>query len=306
MFARLDYTRRVNGIRYALCFLALLLSCRTRSPASDGATHRTSMATLDPNAAPVRRVVSLVPSATETLFALGAGDRVVAVSAFDDWPPEATRLPRVGGMTNPSFEAIVSTHPDAIVGVQGPLDMVILDRLQSMGIRVFFPRVESLAEVMTSIDSFGTLVGRRDAAHTLRASINADLTRVRHAVSTQPRVRVIAVFGERPLSVAGPGSWVDEILGVAGGENVVRAGGRYPTLSIEQLLTLAPEVILDMTWQEQASAPLAQSLARYTTLPAVRNGRVLRAADTMLLRPGPRIGAAVLRIAHLLHPEVLP
>ncbi len=277
--------------------------CRGREAREVRGRDRASMAALDPAAAPARRVVSLVPSATETLFALGAGDRVVGVSTYDDWPPEVRALPRVGGMVNPSFEAIVALRPDAVVGVQGPLDVGMLERLQAMGVRVFFPRVESVAEVLASIDAFAALVGRRDAARTLRASIERDLARARAAVAGRPRPRVLAVFGERPLSVAGPGSWVDEILTMAGGENVVRAGGRYPNISVEQVIALAPEVILDMTWHDGDEPALAASLARYTTVPAVRDGRVVRAADPMLLRQGPRLGAAVLRIAKVLHPD---
>jgi iron complex transport system substrate-binding protein len=260
------------------------------------------MQTLDPRHPAARRVVSLVPSATEVLFALGAGDRVVGVSTFDDWPLEATRLPRVGGMLNPSFEAIVALHPDAVVGVQGPMNMAVLERLERMGVRVFMPRVESVAEVLGSLDSFGALVGERERAHRLRTSIDAALTRVRNEVAQRSRVRVLAVFGERPLSVAGVGSWVDEVLTLAGGDNVVREGGRYPTLSLERLIALAPEVILDMTWSEDGTAPLATSLASLRSVPAVRNGRVLRANDTLLLRPGPRIGEAATRIAQMLHP----
>lgn len=275
-------------------------SCRG---ARDGGAARDhgSMSTLDPSAAPARRVVSLVPSATEMLFALGAGERVVGVSAYDDYPPAVTALPRIGGMVNPSFEAIVALRPDAVVGVQGPLDVAVLERLERMGVRVFFPRVESVREVLRSCETFAALVGRRDAGRALRTSIEADLSRVRASVAARPRVRVLAVFGERPLSVAGPGSWVDEILSIAGGENVVRAGGRYPTISVEQVITLAPDVILDMTWGDST---LASSLSRYATVPAVRDGRVVRAGDPMLLRPGPRLGGAVVRIAALLHPGV--
>ncbi len=286
-----------------LAGLALASShCRNAREGS-GARDHASMSTLDASAAPARRIVSLVPSATEMLFALGAGDRVVGVSAYDDHPPEVTRLPRVGGMVNPSFEAIVALRPDAVVGVQGPLDVAVLERLERMGIRVFFPRVESVREVLASCDTFGELVGRRSEAHTLRASLEAELARVRAAVSSRPKTRVLAVFNDRPLSVAGPASWVDEILAIAGGENVIREGGRYPTISVEQVITLAPDVILDMTWGDSA---LASSLARYSTVPAVRDRRVIRAGDPMLMRPGPRLGQAVARIATMLHPGVRP
>ncbi len=279
-------------------------ACRGRAPRRP--SGRAAMTAVDPAAAPARRIITLAPSATEVLFALGAGGRVVGVSSYDDWPPEATRLPRVGAMVNPSFEAIMALRPDAVAGVQGPVDVAVLERLQAAGVRVFFPRAESVAEVLASIEGYAALSGRRDAAAALRASIERDLARARAAVAGRRRPRVLAVFSERPLVTAGPGSWVDELLTVAGGDNVVRAGGRYPSLSLEQLLALAPEVVLDMTWHDDHAAPLAASLARFTTVPAVRDGRVVRAADPMLLRQGPRLGQAALRLAALLHPEAAP
>jgi iron complex transport system substrate-binding protein len=264
------------------------------------------MLTIDPSEAPARRIVTLAPSATEMLFALGAGERVVGVSAYDDWPPEVTRLPRVGAMVNPSFEAIMALRPDALVGVQGPADLSVLERLQRAGVRVFFPRAESVAEVLASIDGYASLVGRREVAAALREAIIGDLERARRAVSGRRRPRVLAVFSDRPMVTAGPGSWVDELLTIAGGDNVVRTGGRYPTLSREQLLVLAPEVILDMTWHDGDTPPLSSALSRFDTIPAVRNGRIVRAADPMLLRQGPRLGRAALRLVTLLHPGVTP
>lgn len=260
------------------------------------------MTRLEPGAPVARRVVSLVPSATETLFALGAGDRVVGVSVFDDFPPEVARLPKVGGMVNPSFEAIVALRPDAVVGTQGPLDLAVLDRLQGMGVRVFFPKVESVSEVRASIDSFAALMGRRDEARALQSRIDLSLARVRAAVGERPRPKVLAVFSQRPMTAAGPGSWVDEILAAAGGTNVVTRGGRYPSLAIEEVLVLAPEVVLDMTWHE-GTGSLAEVLVRYPAIPAVRDHRVIVLHDSMVLRPGPRLGDAVTRIAQALHPD---
>src|SRR5581483_7433109 len=121
------------GVMATALALALVsgAGCRRHHP------HGTVAVNTQPAA---RRIVSLVPSATEMLYALGAGDRVVGASGFDDYPPETRRLPAVGGMVNPSFEAIVALHPDALVGVQGPINRAVVDRLQGMGVRVLFPR----------------------------------------------------------------------------------------------------------------------------------------------------------------------
>ncbi len=124
-------------------------------------------------------MVSLAPSATEVLYALGAGDRVVGVSIFDDFPPEVTRKPRVGGIVNPSFEAIAALRPDALVGVQGPLDRSVLDRVAALGVRLEFPRVESVPEVLSSIDRFAALVGRTREGAALRARVSGGARRGR-------------------------------------------------------------------------------------------------------------------------------
>jgi iron complex transport system substrate-binding protein len=251
--------------------------------------------------APARRIVSLVPSATETLFALGAGDRVVGVSAFCDYPPEVTRLPRVGGLVNPSFEAIMALHPDALVGVQGPLNRAVIDRVEAAGVRTLFPKVESVAEVFTSVDAFAQLLGDASAGQALKRRIEAELSAVRRAVQGRPAPRVVAVFAQRPLVVAAAGSWVDEVLTLAGGRNAITAARPYPMISLEQFLAAQPEVVLDLSWQE-SSGEVALALAPYPTLPAVRDHRIVRITDPAVVRQGPRIGLAARLIARVLHP----
>lgn len=247
--------------------------------------------------------MSLVPSATELLFALGAGDRVVGVSNYCDYPPEAARLPKIGAMVSPSFEAIVALRPDAIVGVQGPVNRAVLERLIGMGVRGVFPRVESMEDVHASIDVFAALVGRQAEGQTLHARIREEVARVETAVRGRPRPKVLAVFGQRPLVVSGPGSWFDEVLRIAGGQNVVGVGGnRYPMVSIEQVLAWQPDVVIDLTWHENNGA-LETAWASYTTVPAVAHHKVFRMDDPMMVRQGPRIGQAALALARRLHPE---
>ncbi len=285
----------------ALLALDIVSGCHRRSGASSGGALRD--ARVEPAA---RRIVSLVPSATETLYALGAGDRIVGGSGFDDYPPEAAHLPAVGGMISPSFEAIVALHPDALVGVQGPINRAVIDRVHAMGVRVLFPEVESIAEVQSSIDLFAALVHREEAAQALHARIAGDIARVRTAVRGKIRPRVLAVFSQRPMVVAGPGSWFDEILAIAGGDNVVPGtSNRYPMASIEQVLGWSPEYVIDLTWHEN-SGTLADAWATRTTVPAVRDHHVVRIANPVLIRQGPRIGEAATILAHALHPDAVP
>lgn len=250
-----------------------------------------------------RRIVSIVPSATEVLFALGAGDRVVGRSDYDDYPPAVTHLPSVGGMVNPSYEAIVALHPDALVGVQGPFNRSVIDRVQGMGVRVLFPKVESMAEVQTSIDLFAALVHREDAAQALHAHIAAGIAHVRSAVNGKARPRVLAVFSQHPLVVAGVGSWFDEILAIAGGQNVVPAtGNHYPMASIEQVLSWAPDYVIDLTWHNDTGT-LSDAWASYATLPAVRDHHFVRLTDPVMIRQGPRIAEAATVLGRALHPD---
>lgn len=289
-------------LRRAVLSLSLLLAasgCRGREPSR--AALPESFTVVDDRAPAPRRVVCLVPSATELVFALGAGDRVVGVSTYDDYPPEVTRLPRIGGMTNPSFEGIAALRPDAVVGVEGPTDLTALRRLRSLGIRVVVPRVESIEEVLSGVDLFGRLLRRAPEAASLRRRIEGELDAVRARVANRPRPRTLVVLGRRPLVVAGPGSWIDEVLTLSGGANVVTAGGRYPTIPRESLSALAPEAILDLTGH--AGGAQLQGELDGVDLPAVRNRRVTTLSDPMFLRPGPRVTEAARQIAAALHPD---
>ncbi len=280
----MNFTRRRFMVSTATAFALTMAGCARRTP----------------RGGPVRRIVTLGPNATEILFALGAGDRVVGVSRYDDYPLEAMRLPRVGGLLDPSFEAIVALRPDAVVGAQGPLNRTVLERIEQLGVRTVFPRVESVAEIGAAIETFAALVDRRDAARVLRASIDRDIAVVRSSVASRSAPRVLAVFGQRPISVAGPGSFVNELLALANGRNVVSSGPSWPTLALEAILELAPEVILDMTGMERLGS-LAEAWSAYRAIPAIRDGRVVRLDDPMLLRPGPRVARALEVYARAVH-----
>lgn len=276
----------MRALSVSLCLAIAASGCRARAPGRDAAVV-------------ARRVVSLAPSATEILYALGAGEQVVGVSIFDDFPPEVSRRPRVGGIVNPSFEAIAALRPDALVGVQGPIDRSVLARVEAMGVRLEFPRTESIAELLLSVDRFAALVGRREAGAALRARIRGELDGVSRALAERPRVRVIAAFSAQPLVVAGRGSWVDELLRVAGGENAIETPSRYPTVSVEVILRAAPAVILDLSPEMGGGGDLASALGAHGATPP----RVIPLRDNVFLRPGPRVGEAARRLSRALHPD---
>jgi len=281
---------------------------RTNNPRPDAApATRTDATDAGP---PARRIVSLVPNVTEMLFALGAGDRVVGVSALCDLPPEVTRLPRVGTMVNPSTEAILALNPDAVVGVLGPYAPAALDPIRRRGVRMLFPSVETLADVRAALRSLAALVGDPAAADRFLARMDAELAQVREKVQGRRRVRAVVVVSETPSVVAGHGSWTDEMFTLAGGENPVANVNRFPALSREQVLGATPEVIVDLTslqgatatlesvWTADAGAPIPDAA------PLPPPGRFVRLTDTALIRPGPRVVEAVKLAGRALHPDL--
>jgi iron complex transport system substrate-binding protein len=257
-------------------------------------------------AAPVgasSRIVSLAPSTTEILFALGAGGRVVGVSRFCDYPAAAARLPRVGGFNDPSLEAVLALRPTLVTGARGPGNRGAVDRLSAQQIETYFPEDHSLADVRAAIRGLGARTAHATDADALVAGIDRHLLAIRAALAGRPRPRVLLVFGRRPLSVAGPQTFADEMLRAAGGDNVVVSGPAYPTLGIERVLELAPDVILEAGMVAGVDGDF--DWARYPSIPAVRDGRVRRFEDDRVLRPGPRVADGVAVLARLLHPGMV-
>lgn len=262
-------------------FALLALGCSRRPPARRPAR--------------ITRVVSLAPSVTEVLYALGASARVVGVTTFDDFPPEVRGKPKVGGIVNPSFEAITALRPDAVFGVQGPIDRSVLDRLAANGVVTEFPKVESIPELLASVDRFAALLDRRAEGASLRLRIESELREVSRASSSRPRVRALAVFSAQPLVVAGRGSWIDEVLGVAGGVNAMHTGARYPSVSVEVILRAAPSIVLDLS-TEMGGGDVRAAITAH----GARAPRIVALRDAVFLRPGPRVGEAARRLAAVL------
>jgi iron complex transport system substrate-binding protein len=248
--------------------------------------------------------VSLAPNLTEVLFALGAGDQVVGVSAFSTEPPEARRRPVVGGDINPSLERIVGLRPDLVLTAttaNRPLDA---ERLTRLGLPVYVSRAERMTLVPATIRAVGRLVGREAAGEALARTVEGEVAAVVAAVRDVPRRSVLFVLWEQPLMVVAGGNHVDDLLALAGGANVAReAPGSFPRYSMEEILVRQPEVILIATHGTEPDASLQRRWSRWDTLRAVREQRVHAIDGNPVLRPGPRIGQGLAMLARLLHPE---
>jgi iron complex transport system substrate-binding protein len=243
-----------------------------------------------------RRVVSLNPSLTATLLALGAGDRLVGVDDYSARQlPSVRALPAVGGLFNPSLEAIVGLSPDLVVLVPSAQQRELRERLEALHVEVLSLPNITLAELLASIETLGARVGRAEAARTRVKEIRAAWQATAAQSAKRPRVRAVLVLQRDPLYLVGKGSFIDEMLAAAGAENLASAfADPYPRASLEWLIAAAPELILDAS--EDAQEPGAY-WARWPSLPAVAKGRVQRLAAAEITLPGPYPERSLARVA---------
>ncbi|MGH7541845.1 MAG: ABC transporter substrate-binding protein, partial [Gemmatimonadota bacterium] len=259
-------------------------------------------------AAPVQRIVSLVPSLTEVLLALGAGDRIAGRTEFDD-DPRLVGVPSVGAAVPPSLEAIAALSPDLVVGWMLPGEEEAWRRLAALGIPVYRAEVETVADVRRHVGRFGRLLGLETEAAALSRRIGASLDSVASRVAGRARPSVLYVVWPDPPQTAGPGTYLDSLIAVAGGRNVFGdVAARWPTVSLEEVVRRRPDVLVIGSSTRDAlpggGGPLAGLRASpgWRELEAVRAGRVLVVPSDLFDRPGPRVGEAARRLAAFLHP----
>jgi iron complex transport system substrate-binding protein len=259
------------------------------------------------------RVISLVPSVTEMIFAMGAGSIVVGVSSYDHYPPEVERLPRLGALVDPDFERILTLRPDLVI-VYGSQDDLVR-RLTAAHIASFSYQNGGLDNVTATVRRLGDELGRRADADQLAARIESGLDRVRQAVSGRPRPRTALIFGReggslRGLYASGGVGFLHDLVELAGGDDAF-ADVRRENLQVstEMLLARRPDVIIEIHasegWTPTRLAEERHVWDALPALPAVRANRVYLLADNSLSIPGPRVVDVAERFARLLHPDAL-
>jgi cobalamin transport system substrate-binding protein len=272
-----------------LFFLALLAA---------GCSRRT-VATGTP-----RRIVSLGPATTEALFAIGAGDRVVARSRYCDWPPEVTKLPALGGI-EPDVETILQLQPDLVVGPSGGWSQRLSATLASHGIATWFPAdSSSLADVDALVQSLGERTGHSQEATRVVERIHATEHAVEQGVASEPRPHVLFVVDVAPVYAAGPRTFAGEMLREAGAENALPADTGWTAVGFERIVEIDPDVVVDASSGDTATpSTITSESPGWSGVRAVREGRVIRLHDHRVLTPGPRIGEGLAVLARALHPD---
>ncbi len=242
-----------------------------------------------------QRLISLAPSVTETLFALGLGDRVVGVGDYTFWPAEATKKPRIGGLIDPNLERITALRPDLAVLL--PSEKDIGTKLAPLGVETLIVHNESLADIEASFRTIAIRCGVPAAGDKLARKWHKDLD-PRPLISSSFAPKVLMVVERQAgrlgeLYVAGPGTYLDELLGRLGGLNVFAdAPNLYPQASLEEIVARKPDLIFELrsdTPDEAARRALVADWQPLSTVPAVRDGRIRVIAGNFTLIPGPRL-----------------
>lgn len=253
------------------------------------------------------RVVSLAPSITEMLFALGLDEQIVGVTEFCDFPAAAAGKPKIG-YANPNLESLVALRPDMIVAPSEFHRANVLAKLDELKIPVFLLEATSLENIFSHIHQLGRIFDRSTTAHAMTQSMRQRMAEISGRAEHLPRTRVLYVINSQPLITVGPGSYIHQMIGLVGGINIASgASTAYPRLTIETVLKEDPEILIFPRGSVE-TVPRSEQEAwrRWTTLTAVQQNRLREVSANALNRPGPRVMEGLEELARVIHPEAFP
>jgi len=257
----------------------------------------------------VKRVVSAAPNLTEILFALGLDKEIVGVTLYSDYPTAAATKPRVGTFWRPSIEAVIAAKPDLVVTLGFEQQKNLAQRLNRIGYNSLTLNVETVGELFGAIAKIGAATDRQDEANKLVRDIRKKLADLSTLVGAESKVRVLWVVQREPLRVAGRGTFVDEMIELAGGENAIGPTvHKYPPIGAEQVIACGPEVIIEPAMKQEDLAGQEERTREYWSkfenVPAVREGRIYVIESDAVSRLGPRLYEGAETIAKCLRPEL--
>ena len=261
-----------------------------------------------------QRIVSTAPSITELLYALGLGDSVVGVTRFCRYPPEAQKKPKIGDYTSPNLEAIAALRPDLVIVQTNPVRLA--ERLGTLRLRVLEINQDNISAIYNSVRVVGDATGASGLATQLVDSIRTKLDVIEKRAKPLHPTRMMFVVGRSPnrlegLVVVGRASYLNEVIALAGGENVFRdAVAAYPAVTLEEVFARNPDVILDMgdmsdtvNVTEDHRRSVVGLWQRMSVVAAVKSRRVFAVASDIYVVPGPRVVTAARAFFEMLHPE---
>jgi cobalamin transport system substrate-binding protein len=249
-----------------------------------------------------QRIISLAPSNTEILFALGLGDKVVGVTDYCDYPPEALDKEKVGGYPTPDIEKIVALNSDLILVAHGtPMD--VIDNLVGLGLTVFGIKTTDLDDLLNDIRRIAEITDKEVEAQTLTSEMEGGIQGVTNQTEElEQRPRVFYIVWHDPLWTAGSGTFINELIEKAGGVNICQNMTGYPTISIEEVIARDPEIIIT----SEDSYDWAMNATELASTNASQTGRIYTLDDDLVQRPGPRLVEGLEWFAHFIQPDIFP
>ncbi|MCX5719860.1 MAG: helical backbone metal receptor [Nitrospirae bacterium] len=247
------------------------------------------------------RIISLSPNTTEILFAMGLGDKIVGVTNFCDYPEEVKKKPKIGGMSNPSLEAVVSSKPDIVVMTTDGNPKEFEERLRSLKIRTYVFKARRLSELPLGIRELGIALDVKDKAEILAKEIEGTMNKVVHSSlithHSSLKKKVLFIIWPEPLIVAGPGTLIDDVITLLGAENIAaKAKTSYPKYSIEEIIRQSPDVIFIGKGHIDIKKVSENLLKRIALVPAVKYNAVCYMSDS-IYRLGPRVVQGIKEMA---------
>jgi len=254
---------------------------------------------------PPKRIVSLAPNITEILFSLGLDEEIVGVSIHCNFPEKAKSKVRVGSYISLDFEKITFLKPDLVIATGAGNTREMVDRLEKLGFPTYVIFPKNFNDVLKSIDHLGQVAGREKEAMGIIQGMKQRSQRVIELTQGLSRPKVFLQIGEAPIVTVGKGSFADDLIYLAGGENIAgKEKEMYPRLGMEEILKRSPEVILVSSMNPKGDyQKILNEWSRWKMIPAVKNGRVHLIDSDLIDRPSPRIIDGLEEIARILHPE---
>jgi len=252
------------------------------------------------------RIIALAPNITEIVFALGQENRLIGVTKYSDFPPEAKQIPSVGSYIDLDVEKIVSLKPDLCIATKDGNPREVVYSLDSLQIPTYTVDTRNLDSVMDTVFEIGRLLNVTEKAGELVENMRSRIERVDSMVSkTDYRPRVFFQIGVSPIVSVGTNTYIHELIVRAGGKNLAKGRVPYPRFSREQVLALSPEIfIITSMAREQVFEKVRAEWSRWSDLPAVRNNRIILVDSNILDRPTPRMVDGLELLVKVIHPEL--
>jgi iron complex transport system substrate-binding protein len=253
-------------------------------------------------ARPATRIVSLAPADTEIAYAIGAGSKMVGGTSYDDYPAQAKALPKVGDFASPSVEKIVALKPDLVLAAGG-IQAILRTRLEKLGMQVYIVDPTTYAGTIDDLGKLGALAGVADQAAKVAQSMRDALKTVQDKIAGLPAPSVFFEVYPKPLMTAGKGTFIDDLITLAGGRNIASgAGTGFINFASEVLFKDNPEVYVAPIGSQSNPGQIS-SRPGYDQLKAVHDKRVFTIQDDLVVRPGPRLALGLQELARMFHPE---